>query len=279
MILQCPRCQTKYNLDETRLNPAGSKVRCTRCGNIFPAYPPPPEDFDDEASGDFLAEAGPAAEAGGLEEELGLERPKKGGWLKRILILIILLVILLGLAFGAMVFLKRKDIHLDKSFLKIDLYEVVPFLKPAAGPPSEKAAPKEGVDPGNARIHMEGVEGRFLDSPQAGRMFLITGRVKNAYGEPVSHIKLCGFLHTQTERKAAEAEAYAGNVLGDEELKSLAKDVISSLLLQPGGKDQINVGVTPGKSIDFMIVFFDLPQNLAEYTIEVVSSQKARSAG
>ena len=40
MIIECKNCSTRFNLNEMRLKPNGSKVRCTKCGNIFIAVPP-----------------------------------------------------------------------------------------------------------------------------------------------------------------------------------------------------------------------------------------------
>jgi predicted Zn finger-like uncharacterized protein len=42
MIIECNGCSRKFSLNEERLKPNGSKVRCTKCGNIFVAVPPPP---------------------------------------------------------------------------------------------------------------------------------------------------------------------------------------------------------------------------------------------
>lgn len=42
MVIECKNCLKKFNLDENRLRPNGSKVRCTKCGDIFLAFPPSP---------------------------------------------------------------------------------------------------------------------------------------------------------------------------------------------------------------------------------------------
>ena len=42
MVIKCGGCLRKFNLDEGLLRPDGSKVKCTRCGNIFRAFPPLP---------------------------------------------------------------------------------------------------------------------------------------------------------------------------------------------------------------------------------------------
>ena len=39
MIITCNECDTRFNLDERLLKQTGSKVRCTKCKNIFTAYP------------------------------------------------------------------------------------------------------------------------------------------------------------------------------------------------------------------------------------------------
>jgi predicted Zn finger-like uncharacterized protein len=40
MILTCNECGAGFNFDENLLKETGSKVRCTKCKNVFTAYPP-----------------------------------------------------------------------------------------------------------------------------------------------------------------------------------------------------------------------------------------------
>jgi predicted Zn finger-like uncharacterized protein len=40
MIITCKKCNANFNLDESLLKPTGSKVRCSKCKEIFTAYPP-----------------------------------------------------------------------------------------------------------------------------------------------------------------------------------------------------------------------------------------------
>lgn len=35
MIIRCNSCNRKFKIEESRINPAGSKVRCSKCGHIF----------------------------------------------------------------------------------------------------------------------------------------------------------------------------------------------------------------------------------------------------
>jgi len=59
MIITCEKCNTKFNLDENLLKQSGSKVRCSKCRNIFLAYPPT----------EMERVAGPAEEMVGSETE------------------------------------------------------------------------------------------------------------------------------------------------------------------------------------------------------------------
>jgi predicted Zn finger-like uncharacterized protein len=40
MIVQCEKCESRFNLDESLLKEGGSKVRCSLCRHVFLAYPP-----------------------------------------------------------------------------------------------------------------------------------------------------------------------------------------------------------------------------------------------
>jgi predicted Zn finger-like uncharacterized protein len=39
MIISCPSCQTQFKVDESKLAPAGKKVRCSKCGHVWLAAP------------------------------------------------------------------------------------------------------------------------------------------------------------------------------------------------------------------------------------------------
>ena len=67
MIVQCEKCLTKYNLDETLLEEGGSKVRCSRCKHTFLAYPEGPDFTHQEETGFSLEEE--------FEETVALDSP------------------------------------------------------------------------------------------------------------------------------------------------------------------------------------------------------------
>jgi pilus assembly protein FimV len=61
MIITCKACNASFNLNESLLKPEGSKVRCSKCKEVFMAYPPaPPEEVKkpDEMVSDLDLELG-----------------------------------------------------------------------------------------------------------------------------------------------------------------------------------------------------------------------------
>ncbi len=54
MIIQCEKCDTKFNLNENLLKESGSKVRCSICKHVFTAFPPETETGIEEASTEIL---------------------------------------------------------------------------------------------------------------------------------------------------------------------------------------------------------------------------------
>ena len=291
MQIQCPRCQTKYNLEASLLAPEGSQVRCSRCGHEFraeppaeppaeaaspPLYTPPspsreatPPDSDDLMG--FLDEDG--RPVGGLEMEEGGRR--KGSFFKKFLAFLLILIIILALLLGGLLFMKTRGVHPDRDYLGIDIHDYLPFLKPlepAGGSPGGAGA---GQNPDKEGIHLSGVAGSFLKLEEGRKVFLIKGKAENFHDHPVREIKLRGILGTEDRRNAAESIVFTGHTIIDEEIKSLSRSVIEGILSSPQAAEGTAARVEPGAAADFMIIFFDLPENLIEYTVEVVSWRPA----
>lgn len=63
MVIECISCSRKFKLDERLLKPSGSKVRCTKCGNIFRAFPDP----------ESIGENGPEEKTHAASSKIGSE--------------------------------------------------------------------------------------------------------------------------------------------------------------------------------------------------------------
>jgi hypothetical protein len=119
------------------------------------------------------------------------------------------------------------------------------------------------------------LDAKFVDNLKSGKLFIITGKVKNEYFEPRSFIRVKGILINQGKQRAKTEIVYAGNIISDVELKNLNLIDINKRLANRFGQDHMNVKVDPGETIPFMVVFSNLPAQMEEYAVEVERSSPA----
>lgn len=135
--------------------------------------------------------------------------------------------------------------------------------------PSEK---REVADTGARLLSLRGVTGAFLESKEAGQLFVIRGLIKNKYSKGRSFILVKGTILDDKGKVVKQELAYAGNTFKVDELKMLPMGEIKKAMENRFGKARVNFNVAPGSTVPFMIVFENLPANLREFTVEAVSS-------
>jgi hypothetical protein len=128
---------------------------------------------------------------------------------------------------------------------------------------------------GNLHLSTLEINSRFIENDSAGKLFIITGQVKNGYTVARSHIQVNGKIYNQGKQLVKSENAFSGNILSDLDLKNLSFKEIQGRLNAKNGLQMANVDVKPGGTIPFMVVFSDLPENLEEFTIEVIGSAPA----
>ena len=68
MILTCEKCDTSFSFDESLIKPSGSKVRCSKCRNVFVVQPPAPAAQANTGEEDLLSGTAAAAGVTGLDD-------------------------------------------------------------------------------------------------------------------------------------------------------------------------------------------------------------------
>ena len=130
-------------------------------------------------------------------------------------------------------------------------------------------------DVGNLKINTFDIADKFIDSSMIGKLFIISGKVKNEYSEARSFIRVIGKLYAKGKILSKSATVCCGNVLSDQDLSNMDMNSINKRLSHPFGDNKSNVNVKPGKLLQFMIVFPNIPDNIEEYTVEVTGSSPA----
>lgn len=311
MIIQCEKCQTKFNIDESKLKEQGSKVRCSLCKHTFVVYPPEQGYFEE---GETMAlnkkeiektmaqdlpgalhkeeiETGPEDQAPHFDDALdeSLEGPEeedvapvdvshahaeeeKTGDEKR----------LEPAQTKEKTTQKRsRKRHLLPVLLVIVLILIgaaaaiflwVPEIIPDSLSMLKPVEKKEITDMGVSRLSFKSVTGSFVDSGNSGNLFVIRGEITNDYPKSRSFILIKGSILDDKSQVVKRKLAYAGNNFKEEEIKSLPLEKINKAMKNRYGMGRKNVDVAPGAKITFTLVFEDLPKNLSEFTVEAVSS-------
>lgn len=285
MIVECEKCGSTFNLDDTLIQENGSKVRCSVCSHTFTVLPshkddeieplleetapvdsppvteedtkPEPDDIFDKAFEDALQEdiEGEAVEEEEPEPQIENKPPASKKEKKGTGSLLIFLIILLILISGA-----------------ISVYLFAPGLLPDSlsgiSPPDESAT----ADTGNRRLDIGDLNSNFIPTDKIGQAYIIKGKIINNYPTSRSYILIKGSIEDENKKTVDQKLVYAGNIFTENELKGMTKEEIEKRMTNKTGKNNSNLNVEPQSSIPFMIVFYDLPDNISEFLVETISS-------
>jgi predicted Zn finger-like uncharacterized protein len=196
------------------------------------------------------------AEAVPVPPPIARQEPPSRSRISMPFMVFLVLVLVGGGAYAAYTVLESLDIK-------------IPFLESLKG-----VATSEGTDPGNMHASLlEGlISGEFVDNKSAGRLFVIKGKLRNDYREARNFVRVKGILYLKDGKVAQDRIVYCGNVLSDTDLQVLDKETINQKLGNRFGADKSNFRVPSGKVLPFMVVFSDIPQQVGEFSVEVVDS-------
>jgi pilus assembly protein FimV len=222
-----------------------------------PEIPAPPSDpspipkpFSLEAASEDKEKA--ASIDAEIEEELEdtiSPAPKKG--MSPAILIAIILAVIAAIGYGGYILLNSMGVS-------------IPFIS--------QQAPSKGSDPGNLSIKSFDISSKFIDNDKIGKLFVISGKVKNEYPMARGSIQISGKIYTKDKALAKTETVFCGNILSDTDLSKADLATLQQRLQNRSGDNRINQKVAPGAAIPFMIVFSNLPANLEEFTTEVINS-------
>lgn len=144
-----------------------------------------------------------------------------------------------------------------------------------AGKEDVPVAPPAVTDQGNLQIEMSANPAyKFVENETAGEILVITGNVVNRYDHPRSNIVVKGTLYDNAGTVISTSTAYSGNMFSDSELSTLEMESINERLNNRTGDDNLNADIAAGQKIPFTVVFSNLPEDMYEFTTEVVQSAR-----
>ena len=128
---------------------------------------------------------------------------------------------------------------------------------------------------GQGRILIRTIEGSYVNNREAGELFVIRGEAVNSYKTPRAGIKVKGLIYNAAGTVILQKFTFCGNPLPQEQLATLPMAKIEEAMNNRLGESYANIGVPPGKSVPFIIVFSGLPKDAADFGVEFAESQAA----
>ncbi len=244
MIIECPRCHTKFNVKDELIPEDGRKVKCSKCKHIFIAKKAKEEEeevFD--LTGEVKEEIKLEKEDEKLEKELEkvakrYQKPKPKKIKKektksnKGVYLITFFMLIFAICFSALfLYLKTKNSTPPMSF--------------------------------------ENLKGNYYENKNYGTILVIQGYVKNNRNYAFTKVKVKGVIYDTSGEKIDENETYIGNIFSKQELLNLNEKQIKTLIY-----DQ--VVLKPKAKIPFMIVFYHPPKNSYSFQTEIVSYERVK---
>lgn len=110
--------------------------------------------------------------------------------------------------------------------------------------------------------------GYYEPRTAAGNLFVIKGQVANMGRTRKSGIRVHAELLDGKDQPVAARTSYAGNVLPGETLRTASREKIEEALSNRFGDKLVNMDIAPGKSVPFMVVFFNAPEEIGAYRLE-----------
>ncbi|AGC50032.1 zinc-ribbon domain-containing protein [Lawsonia intracellularis] len=235
MIVTCPNCLTKFNFPDSQGRP-NTKLRCSVCKHIFPL-------IQEEQKLSFNTVNSSKSSSGG-------EKKKKWSSTKKLLLLFILLTLTAGI-YAWYTYPQLKDV-------------VQHFLF------SEK---KEEPTDLISLIALRDVVQYNINNEKLGNISVIEGKVVNGFSDPRELIRLEASLYDKNGKLLVSKEQLAGTsvslfqlqVLGEQELERALTNKIDILAN--------NTNIPPKGEVPFMIVFYNPPDNAAEFGVKVIDAR------
>ncbi len=258
MLVQCPECKVKYNLPEEKVKP-GVKLKCTKCSHIFPLELEEDKlDLDspeDIAIPEVEEQAGVSVKSDkkikvDLEEEEKAPKRKKSK--KKLIIWLIVLLLLLGLGSAGYIFfpqIKAKFFPEKKGEVGLSQKQIEEKVK---------------------NISLENVKQYFVNNSKIGELFVIEGEAVNKFEETKELIKIKARIFDDSGKVVAEKEFLAGNTASLFQLQVLTQEELEGVLNSKIGILTNNTFVKPQGRVPFMVVFYNPPENVQEFALEVI---------
>lgn len=134
----------------------------------------------------------------------------------------------------------------------------------------ESAQVGDGIAPNVELLTMRNVRQYNVLNEKLGKVFVIEGRVVNEFPEPKEFIELEGAIYDKAKKPLSVKRQLAGTQLSLFQLQVLSEKEMESFLNNRVELLANNSNVPSGGEVPFMILFYNPPDNVAEFGVKIV---------
>jgi predicted Zn finger-like uncharacterized protein len=131
----------------------------------------------------------------------------------------------------------------------------------------------KGAGKAVSRYEVKNVIGYYDSGAASTRILVIKGQVTNLSSTGKSGIRVAAALLDNTDKVLMQQVVYAGNVVSGARVKTEDRETLAKVLANPLGDHLANMDVLPGKTIPFMVLFFDAPEEIDSYRLEAKDTE------
>lgn len=260
MLITCPNCKSVFRLSDP--HDLNKKLRCSICKTVFAIRDAEYELEDDEKT---TQENDVNPTQINLDTPFATDTPvtKKSKGVRIFLILFFSAVCFLSILWSFTSYLdpiKEKYFNREAANIqaKID----------AENKRIEELAEKVKL------LQINGLRQYTMPNDKIGTLTVIEGKIINGFDEPRGLIQVECSLYSESGELLINKKQIAGTSLSLFQLQVLNEQELEQNLNNNLDIMQRNTNIAPGASTPFMCVFYNPPQNAANFNIKIVSAEK-----
>ena len=249
MLITCPHCFAKFNLPDNQVT-EDTRLRCSFCDTVFSPQesvqePSPQQSEEKPQENEPIQENAP---------KVSLSLPKKRSKLSLGAFIFLALFAIVG----AWVFIvqRNKEVALENKSedSALQLQEQIKDL-------SIKDYRQYFI-----------TKNPNIKTP----FFVVEGKIKNNSKESKSFIVVKASLFNDNGDMIVEQEMLAGVALSLFQLQTMKEEDMIDMLKDPLEIAVTNSNVLPQNEVPFMLIFFNPPREITEFSVQIVSASKAQ---
>ena len=285
MIITCPNCHTKFNLDDAKAKPL-ARAKCNFCGHIFVLADGMDNQAFDQISQNATTpttskETVDAIIGDGVSFDVDSIKPKKRSK-KLPLLLGVIFILLFGAAatvyLGVFNFGGSEKLHEDEQTIAKNNQTASEASETPAENNAQLATTNSTPAPVQEKEHLkniilQGVRQFYVNNEKIGQLFVIEGKVVNNFKTPKELIKIEALLLDAQGNPVVTQEQFGGVVISMFQLQVLSQADLEKALANNIDILTNNTNIQPGGSVQFMIVFANAPNTVREFVLRVIDAK------